>query len=71
MTHPDRTAQLRAATTRPGMLDNVCQMLFGLSGLHTPYYHPKRDMLSPLYERPRRVINDAIDCDSLLKSVAE
>ena len=69
--HPERTAQLRAATTRPGMLDNVCQMLFGLSGLHTPYYHPKRDMLSPLYEHPRRVINDAIDCDSLLKSVAE
>jgi heptose-I-phosphate ethanolaminephosphotransferase len=69
--HPERTAQLRAATTRPGMLDNVCQMLFGLSGLHTPYYHPKRDMLSPLYEHPRRVINDAIDCDSLLKSIAE
>lgn len=69
--HPDCIARLRAATTQPGTLDNVCQMLFYLSGLRTHYYRSRRDILSPLYERPRRVVNDAIDCDSLLKSVAE
>ena len=45
--HPANIKQLRGATDRPAMLDNVCQLLFHLSGLQTPFYHPQRDILSP------------------------
>ena len=67
-THPDVTEQLRQATDRPAMLDNVCQLLFHLSGLYTSYYHQDRDVLSPDYRCPKRIINESIDCDSLLHS---
>ena len=66
-THPDRIELLREAITRPAMLDNVCQMLFHLSGLNTPYYHQQRDVLSSDYVCPKRIINESIDCDSLLR----
>ena len=63
--HPEKIAQLREATDRPAMLDNVCQLLFHLSGLNTPYYHPERCVLSPDYRCPKRIINESILCDSL------
>ena len=64
--HPANIKQLRGATDRPAMLDNVCQLLFHLSGLQTPFYHPQRDILFPDYACPKRIINKNIDCDSLL-----
>lgn len=63
--HPDDIQQLREATNRSAMLDNVCQLLFHLSGLETPYYHSQRDLLSPDYVCPKRLINEIIDCDSI------
>ena len=63
--HPDRIEQLRQATDRPAMLDNVCQILFHLAGIQTDYYHPDRDVLSASYTCPKRIINETIDCDSL------
>lgn len=65
--HPDRIELLRNATSRPAMLDNVCQLLFHLSGLQTPYYHQERDVLSPDYKCPKRIINEDVDGDSLLR----
>jgi len=63
--HPDMIKQLKQACGRPAMLDNMCQLLFHLSGLNTPYYHKQRDVLSPSYSCPKRLINEAIDCDSI------
>lgn len=65
--HPNIIEQLKQATGRPAMLDNVCQMLFHLAGLQTPYYHSDRDVLSPNYRCPKRLINDMLDCDSIMK----
>ena len=65
--HPANIKQLQSATARPAMLDNVCQLLFHLSGLQTPFYHQQRDILSPDYACPKRLINKNIDCDSLLR----
>jgi heptose-I-phosphate ethanolaminephosphotransferase len=67
-THPDIIKQLQNATSRPAMLDNVCQLLFHLSDLKTPYYNKTRDMLSSDYVCPKRILNESIDCDSLIKS---
>lgn len=65
--HPSNIKQLRSATNRPAMLDNVCQLLFHLSGLQTSFYHRQRDILSPHYVCTKRIINKSIDCDSLLR----
>lgn len=67
-THPDNIKQLQNATSRPAMLDNVCQLLFHLSDLKTPYYNKTRDVLSSDYVCPKRILNESIDCDSLKKS---
>ena len=66
--HPEIVSQLSQAVNRPAMLDNVCQLLFHLSGLKTPWYHPERDLISPDYHCPKRLINDEVDCDSILQS---
>ena len=70
-THPEQITQLREATSRRAMLDNVCQLLFHLSGLRTPYYHQERDVLSSGYSYPKRIINETIDADSLLNNLLE
>ena len=64
--NPGIVAQLEKATERPGMLDNVCQVLFHLSGLKTPYYKANRDLLSPQYHCPKRIINGNINSDSII-----
>ena len=66
--NPSIITQLEKATARPGMLDNVCQVLFHLSGLNTPYYNTSRDILSPKYHCPRRLINGHINSDSIINS---
>lgn len=69
MTHnPDVVERLKNATSRPGMLDNVCHILFSLSGLKNPYYNDSRDLLSPSYHCPKRIINGNVDSDSITKS---
>lgn len=66
--NPTIVTQLEKATARPGMLDNVCQVLFHLSGLKTPYYKTSRDILSPKYHCPKRLINGNINSDSIINS---
>ena len=65
---PDIVKQIEKATEHPGMLDNVCQILFHLSKLNTPYYNASRDMLSPKYHCPKRIINDKFNSDSIINS---
>ena len=65
--HPDMVSQLKQALHRPFMIDNTCQLLFYLSGLNTSYYHPQRNVLSPEYHCPPRIINDKFDGDSILQ----
>ncbi|MBQ9560673.1 MAG: phosphoethanolamine transferase [Prevotella sp.] len=61
--HPKEIKALKSCTMRPFSLDNVCQILFHLSGLKTPLYMSERDILSPHYKSPKRIINDKINYD--------
>ena len=61
--HPEEIDALRSCVKRPFMLDNVCQIVFNLSGLKTHYYKPERDVLSPNYKCNKRVINDKFNYD--------
>ena len=48
------------------MLDNTCHLLFRLANLLTPYYNNRRDILSPDYKCPKRIINDQFDYDEVM-----
>lgn len=52
--HPELYRRIRQAASQPFMTDDVCHLLFGLSGIPTPYYQPSRDLLSPSYDNTRR-----------------
>lgn len=63
--HPAKAAAIRAASARPGMLDNVGNMLFGLAGIRTPYYRAECDILSPSYRPRHRLLSSGHDYDAL------
>ena len=65
--HPQMAEQLKQAMDKPFMIDNTCQILFRLAHLQTPYYKAGRDVLSPDYSCPKRLINDEDDYDELVK----
>ena len=66
---PELVEHLRQAASRPGTLDNVSQMLLGLSGIATPWYQAERDILSPAYQCPKRTVRDKYDYDELTQQV--
>lgn len=61
--HPKEINALKSYSKRPFTLDNICHIIFHLSGLKTSYYKPERDILSPYYKCNKRIINDKIDYD--------
>lgn len=65
--HPEEINALSSCVRRPFMLDNVCQIVFHLSGLKTHYYKPERDVLSPYYKCNKRIINDKINYDEFYR----
>jgi len=61
--------ELQESLSKPFMIDNICQLLFHLGGIHTAYYHPERDVLSPYYESKERIIRGGeINYDSYLRN---
>lgn len=66
--YPETVKQLSEHRKRPLMLDNVCHLLFHLSGLNTKYYHTERDILSPSYSCPPRLINEQVDYDKIMNT---
>lgn len=52
---PQLVERIRQAADRPGTLDNVSQMMLGLSGITTPWYQAERDILSPTYICTNRI----------------
>ena len=55
--HPQIIAELHTSLDRPAMSDNVCQLLFHLAKLETPYYKANRDLLSPSFTPQKRMVN--------------
>lgn len=65
--HADVVSRLRRAASRPGTTDNLSQLLLGLGGITSPYYHPGLDILSDDYRPPRRIVRKTYDYDRLLQ----
>lgn len=66
---PHLVQRIRQVADRPGTSDNVSQMLLGLSGITTPWYHAERDILSPSYQCPKRIVREKYDYDQLTQQV--
>lgn len=63
--HPDVDTRLGQGYNRPLMHDNVCQIIFDLAQVITPYYHADRDPLSNQYHPTKRIVYDHLDYDQL------
>lgn len=66
-THPTIMENVRRAVLRPFSSDNVPQLLMGLSGIHSSFYEPKKDVLSNQYECGIRIVQNTTDYDAIMK----
>ncbi len=66
-THPTIMENVRRAVLRPFSSDNIPQLLMGLSGIHSSFYEPKKDVLSNQYECGIRIIQNTTDYDAVMK----
>lgn len=64
--HPNAAERLEQGRHNPFMHDNVCQIIFDLAQLRTPYYHADRDPLSDAYRPVGRTVYDHIDYDQMI-----
>ncbi|MBR2185376.1 MAG: phosphoethanolamine transferase [Prevotella sp.] len=64
--HPNVVAAIKAAAPKKYMTDALSHLLIGLAGIHTKYYKPQYDILSPQYdESRRRLLKNNTDYDTL------
>lgn len=56
--YPEKVTAIKNAVNRPFISDNLCNMLFNLGGIETPYYRDSLDLISPNYKCKKRIINN-------------
>ncbi len=61
--HPDVVEDIRCSLRKPFRTDEICHVLFHLTGLKTAYYRPECDLLSPRYVKYRRTVGDGMKYD--------
>ena len=66
--HREIFREIKAARRRPFMTDALPHLLLYLAGIHTPYYHPQYNILSPDYDAKRpRLLKNTTDYNQLIK----
>jgi len=65
--HPKLISLFQSALNTPMTSDNVCNLLFRIASLKTPYYRKKYDILSSNYICYKRIVADKIDYDKIMK----
>ena len=64
--HPEVVRAVKGARAKPYMTDALSHLLMGLAGIHSPYYNPRYDLLSPQYDATRkRILKNTTDYDEL------
>lgn len=63
--HPDEVAWLKASVARPGMSDDIGQLLLSVGMVQCRFYAPVKDILSSDYECPSRRVSTGEDFDSI------
>lgn len=67
--HPKIVREIQNSLHKPFMTDNVCQVLFYLSGLKTTEYRKKRNLLMPEFVGGHRILGNGIDYDKAVFNV--
>ena len=65
--HPNTMQNIRRAILRPFSSDNVPQLLMGLSGIHSSFYKPQKDVLSNQYDCGKRIVQNTTNYDAVMK----
>lgn len=63
--HPSVALSIQEAARRPFYTADISHLILSLAGATGHFTSPERDVLSPSYKCPRRIIADAVDYDSL------
>ena len=64
--HPDIVKQVKNASNRPFMTDNISQVLLYLAGIQSPHYRDEYNVLSDGYNaRRERIIKNTVNYDEL------
>ena len=58
--NPEVVANIKEAINRPFIIDNICNMLFNVAKIKTPYYRDSLDLLSPNYKCKERIIKGCV-----------
>ena len=64
----DIVGMIRKSVNRPYMTDNVSHLLFTIARIHTLYYNPACDILSPHYKCKSRIVQDHYNYDKIIAS---
>ena len=65
--HPDTVKALESSLEKPFMLDNLCNMLFYIGSVKTPFYRSEYNPLSPDYQCKSRLLEGYWDYDKEYK----
>ena len=65
--YPELCSLIASSVHRPLMTDNLCHLLFHLAGIETQAYISSRDVISPDYKCPKRLINDKVEYDEVMR----
>ena len=64
--HPEVFKAIKRAKGKKYMTDATSHLLLGLAGIHSKYYRPEYDLLSPQYNANRkRIIKNTVDYDTI------
>lgn len=63
--YPDIIEAITKATNKPIMTDNICNVVFTLGALRTPYYIADRDFINPTYKPKKRIVNKTYNFDMI------
>ena len=65
--HPDIISNIFSAIDKPFMIDNTCQILFGLAGINSKFYYPNRNLISPNFKPyKKRVVQNSIEYEEIV-----
>lgn len=64
--YPEIIEDIKSSVDKPFITDNVCQVMFHLAGLKSPWCKEERDLLSDKYKCGRRIVNGIYDYDEIM-----
>lgn len=67
--HPEHYDAAVEARNKPFMIDNLCQVLFHLTGLNNRWLNSERDLLSKAYKAKDRIIEEKTNFDSIVPKI--